>query len=328
MLFSVKCKRILTARASIGTSLLLALHYQLILILVCNSHQALASYQKSRHPVVTHIRKSGSSSITNELHQRPKLPPANRSHLTPAGSIKMVERPTCSLDNLTSHPLGHRWVPTIQPSGQQHCLMCECTLNFVAQDGCYTPVIKCKRFGPGEPQPSCPPVPEVCSDGRKPAPMPNHNCCLTCNPEEATGGSQQSISHQATSTLHREALLSRNGNRRGWQSSGWQRHPARALPAAAEVPTPQQSALKIDEMGPAMQASMTTVVDSEVNFDLAPRPESLWLFKVIAKTGDNRELISAVKSLPLCALGHHKGHNTTIHTPRPKDPELELKVDQ
>lgn len=60
-----------------------------------------------------------------------------------------------------------------------------------------------------------------------------------------------------------------------------------------------------------------------LDFDQAPRMESFWIFKIIAKDQEDRELISAVKSVPFCAQDNQPQPATSTTTSAPSRRSLD-----
>jgi hypothetical protein len=253
-------------------------------VLVLCSSNCKASYD---------VRQRFSANTIREHVQKDKPPGSPRN-------VSNRQWPTCSLGNQT-YPIGSEWAPSLPGFGVQYCLSCRCTIKFIAEQGCHLPVARCKRLDEKNAS-NCPEVPLRCLDGSLPKPMLQHSCCRACE-------SAPEIESNTHWSRHELDTTNASDVRGGSSSPGslWKRKPAGAGRATSAQSHHHQrtqasgraaAAKSVITSQPNEGVRKRTEDYEEIGFDLSDRPESFWLFKVIAQ--NQQEIISAVKSIQFC----------------------------
>lgn len=168
--------------------------------------------------------------------------------------------PVCHLGDQV-FPLGSRWAPFLPNFGIQQCMRCDCTLKYELQRACYEPVVTCKRL---DNYPHCPNKNETCPDGWERRLEPGH-CCPACRLKQLTTPS--------TTVRPKPGSL--------WQTSN----------------SRMSNQHTLSQQQQAMQSGLSSF---EPKYDQAQGRETFWLFKIISRSQDDREQISAVKSISFC----------------------------
>lgn len=186
------------------------------------------------------------------------------------------KRPECRYDPTgiatnATFPLGHKWTPFLEGAIQE-CLLCECTLRYQPAFKCYKTAITCIHL---DRPPRCPYVPDRCPDGGLPQRQAPGKCCKTCDRRTGQSQDQPTRSSSDARSRYMPGSLWKVGDKKQGTTSS----------SAPSSPSQQQN-------------RNTTPVN--LYFDQATSPETYYLFKIIARSSDNREVISAVKSVTLC----------------------------
>lgn len=162
-------------------------------------------------------------------------------------------------------PVGQQFEPKLPESGPS-CSVCNCTLELDSQTkNCYYARLRCS-YKP------CPEVPDECPDGSGPPIKPPGACCPTCDSK------LQDVSTTTTTKPVRSSSWTVNRRQQVSSRSSF----GRTLP-------------NNNNNNFMLSTYQSTLYDS-----VKTKSESIWMFKTILREANDRVLIAAVKSVPIC----------------------------